>query len=68
MLATRLDGAENLNFPTRGVAPPIEPGCDERRALIRSGCDPPQPVALPFANTKGEAYDNREESWRRKSR
>jgi hypothetical protein len=51
MIGDLIDGASNvLDFPTRGVAPPTEPGCEGRREkLIRPGCNPSAPVALPFA-------------------
>jgi hypothetical protein len=42
MIADSVGGASNdLNFPTRGVVPPIEPGCAERREarLIRLRSD-----------------------------
>jgi hypothetical protein len=64
-LSDSVDGADDLN-PREGLRRRSNRDATSEAALIRRRSDPPKPVASPFAKTKGEAYDNREEFWRRK--
>ena len=64
VLAARLT-APYLDYPREGLRHRLNR--DVTRSATNSiTADPPEPVAPPFANTKGEANDNREESRGRK--